>query len=164
MTLIGDTLIANLYGVVGVALAQGILAGAGLAIAGIPSPFTWGVISAFCSMLPVIGPTLVWVPASIWLLATGAYGSGIFLIIWGVVVIGMADNILRPILVSGKSDQHPLLVFLSILGGTSAFGIMGLFLGPLLISVTIAVFKVFRRELSTQAELANSPLSDSDLP
>lgn len=150
IAVMSDTLIANLYGVIGVALAQGVLAAVGLAIAGISSPFTWGVVAAFCSMLPVFGPTLVWVPAAVWLVATGSYGSAIFLAIWGVLVVGLADNILRPLLVSGRTNQHPLLIFVSMLGGTSAFGIMGLFLGPLLVSVTIATLKVFRREMLSQ--------------
>jgi predicted PurR-regulated permease PerM len=150
IAVISDTLIANLYGVIGVALAQGVLVGVGLAIAGISSPFTWGVVAAFCSMLPVVGPTLAWVPAAVWLFATGSYGSATFLVIWGVLVVGLADNILRPLLVSGTTNQHPLLIFVSMLGGTSAFGIMGLFLGPLLISVTLAVLKVFRREMLSQ--------------
>jgi predicted PurR-regulated permease PerM len=151
LDVIGESLTANVYGVLGVAVAQGVLLGIALAIAGIPSPLTWTVVATICAMLPVIGPTVVWIPAAIWLFASGSYGMGVFLVIWGVVVVGLADNILRPLLVVGRTKQNPLLVFLSILGGTSAFGLMGLFLGPLLVSVTVAVFYVLRRETSEGA-------------
>lgn len=160
LSVISETLKANLYGVVGVALAQGVLSGIGLAIAGIPSPVTWGAVAGLCSMLPVVGPTLVWVPAGIWLLATGSHAMAVFLFVWGLVVVGMADNILRPMLVAGKTEQHPMLVFVSMLGGANAFGITGLFLGPLLISVTIAVFRVFVREMSSTPNLSRSRASE----
>jgi predicted PurR-regulated permease PerM len=151
LCVIRDTIQANLHGVIGVAVVQGGLLTIGLLIAGVPSPFTWGVIGAVCSMIPMVGTALVWVPAVLWLLTTGSYGVGIFLAIWGVLV-GLADNLLRPLMVGGETNQHPMLVFVSILGGMSAFGMMGLFLGPLLISTTIAVFAVFRREVSTEAK------------
>jgi predicted PurR-regulated permease PerM len=150
MVVIRDTIQANLHGVIGVAAAQGGLLTIGLMIAGIPSPFTWGVIGAFGAMVPMVGPTIVWVPATIWLVAKGSYGTAIFLAAWGLVV-GIVDNIVRPLVVGGQTNQHPMLVFISILGGVSLFGVMGLFLGPLLISVTIAVFAVFRREVAAEA-------------
>jgi predicted PurR-regulated permease PerM len=139
---------ANFYGVLGVAAAQGILTGIGFALVGIGSTFTWGAIAGFASMIPFIGPALVWAPAALYLLSEGSTGAALFLAIWGVVAVGLSDNILRPIMVMGQTNQHPLLVFLSIIGGTHAFGLMGLFLGPLIISILIAVFGVLRREMA----------------
>jgi predicted PurR-regulated permease PerM len=144
-----DTITANLYGVVGVALVQGALTTIGLFFAQVPSALTWGALATLAAFIPFVGPPLVWVPAVLWLLNSGHYGGTVFLTLWGIFVVGLADNILRPALVGGKTHQHALLVFLSLLGGTAAFGVMGLFLGPLLVSVTIAVFKVLRREMAT---------------
>jgi predicted PurR-regulated permease PerM len=149
LAVVNDTIKANLYGVVGVAMVQGLLTTIGLFFARVPSALTWGALATLAAFIPFVGPTLVWVPAVLWLLSGGHYGSAVFLTIWGVVVVGLADNILRPALVGGKTHQHALLVFLSLLGGTAAFGVMGLFLGPLLVSVTIAVFKVLRREMAS---------------
>ena len=143
-----DTIKANLYGVVGVALVQGLLTTIGFFLARVPSALTWGALATLSSFIPFVGPPLVWVPVTLWLLSGGHYGPAVFLTLWGIFVVGLADNALRPALVGGKTHQHALLVFLSILGGTAAFGVMGLFLGPLLVSVTIAVFKVLRREMA----------------
>jgi len=142
------TITANIYGVVGVALVQGTLTAIGMLIAHVPSALTWGAFAMLFAFVPFIGPPIVWVPAVLWLGNQGSYGSAIFLLIWCVIVVGLADNLLRPALVGGQTHQHALLVFLSLLGGTAAFGVMGLFLGPLLVSVTIAVFKVLRREMA----------------
>jgi predicted PurR-regulated permease PerM len=124
-----------------------------MAISGIPSPFTWGLVAGLSSMLPLFGSALVWVPAVVWLLATGSYGSGIFMLVWGVVV-SVSDNILRPLVVGGQTNQNGLLVFLSLLGGTAVFGPPGLFLGPLVVSLTVAVLRVFRRKI-TPADMGN---------
>jgi predicted PurR-regulated permease PerM len=146
MGVVHATVTANLYGVVGVALVQGLLTTIGLFIAQVPSALTWGALATLAAFIPLLGPPLVWVPVVLWLLGQEHYGGAVFLTVWGIVVVGLADNFLRPALVGGQTHQHALLVFLSLLGGTAAFGVMGLFLGPLLISVTIAVFKVLRRE------------------
>jgi predicted PurR-regulated permease PerM len=146
--IIANTVKANFYGVLGVASAQGVLTGIGWAIAGLSSPFTWGAIAAIASMIPVAGPALVWAPGALTLLGTGSSGRAAFLALWGVLVVGMADNVLRPMLVMEKTKQHPLLVLLSLIGGVSTFGLMGLFLGPLIVSVLIAVIGLLRREMA----------------
>ena len=159
---INSTVRANFNGVIGVGIVQGGLTGIGLAISGIPSPFTWGLVAGLSSMLPLFGSALVWVPAVVWLLATGSYGTGIFLLVWGIVV-SVSDNILRPLVVGGQTNQNGLLVFLSLLGGTAVFGPSGLFLGPLVVSMTVAVLRVFRRKI-TPPEVSNvlaSPRSGS---
>lgn len=149
---IANTVKANFYGLLGVASAQGLLTGIGWAVAGLNSPFTWGAIAAIASMIPVVGPAMVWAPGALSLAAAESYGMAVFLAAWGVIVVGMADNILRPVLVMGQTKQHPLLVFLALIGGANAFGLMGLFLGPLIVSVLIAVIGLLRREM---AEMGN---------
>ncbi len=124
------------------ALAQGFLGGIGLFFAGLP-PLTWGLFMAFFSMIPVVGTALVWVPATILLYATGKVGAAIFLAIWCIVVVGMSDNVLRPLLMRGKNELHPLLIFFSLLGGLSAFGLLGILLGPLAIVLLIALLRAY---------------------
>jgi predicted PurR-regulated permease PerM len=148
LNVIHDTIAANFNGVLGVALVQGVLTGFGLAIARAPSPFLAGFVAGLFSLVPMIGPPIVWIPMVIWLLVQGSVGWAIFLLVWCVVVVGLSDNVLRPWLVGGQTNQHPLLVFFSLLGGTAAFGVSGIFIGPLVVSITIAVWVVLRRELS----------------
>ncbi|ACL04665.1 AI-2E family transporter [Desulfatibacillum aliphaticivorans] len=135
------------YGTFLTAVAQGVLGGIGLFFAGLP-PLTWGVVMAFFSMVPVIGTALVWVPATILLYATGKIGSAIFLAIWCMVVVGASDNVLRPLLMRGKNELHPLLIFFSLLGGLSAFGLLGVLLGPLAIVLLIALLKAYEEAAS----------------
>jgi predicted PurR-regulated permease PerM len=154
-----DTIKANFYGVVGVAVVQGALTLIGLLIAGVPSALTWAAFATAFACIPMVGPPLVWVPATIWLASTGHPGAAVFLAAWGVIVVGLADNFLRPALVSGKTNQNSMLVFFSLIGGTAAFGILGLFVGPLLVSITIAVFKVLRREMGEEKSAILPPTS-----
>ena len=105
---ISDTIVANVYGIVSVGVVQGILVGVALRIAGIPSSLLLGLAASFASIIPVVGCAVVWAPAAIYLLVTGSIGKGIFLVIWGTVVVGTVDNLLRPLVVSGKVELHPL--------------------------------------------------------
>lgn len=133
------------FGTLLTAVAQGILGGIGFLIVGLP-PVLWAVAMAFLSLIPMVGTAFVWLPASVYLLLAGKIVSGIFLIIWGVVVIGLADNLIRPLLMKGKVELPPLLVFFSILGGVSAFGLFGILLGPLAISLCIVFLQVYAKE------------------
>lgn len=120
-----------------VAIAQGALGGIIFAILGIPSPILWGVIMAFLSLLPAIGAALVWLPVAIYLLVSGSTIEGIIMIVWGVVVIGMSDNLLRPILV-GKDTRLPdYLILITTIGGMAVFGLNGFVIGPLLAALFI---------------------------
>ncbi|AIL32963.1 AI-2E family transporter [Basilea psittacipulmonis] len=131
-----------------IALIQGILGGAIFWMLGINNPLLWTVVMAFLSLLPAIGSAIVWLPTSVYLLAVGDYISGVVLLLWGVVVMGLADNFLRPILV-GKSTRLPdYLVLISTLGGLALFGIDGLVLGPLI----AALFLVLWELLSSYSE------------
>ena len=145
---ISDTIVANMYGILSVGVAQGILTGIAMAIVGFESPLLLGLAAAFASIVPVVGAALVWFPAGLYLIFTGATWKGVFVLIWGVAVISAADNIIRPWVVSGKVELHPLVLLFFILGGVEAFGLLGLFLGPVIASVLAVLFGMIREEVA----------------
>ena len=145
---ISDTIIANVYGILSVGVAQGLLTGIAMKIVGMPSSLLLGLGAAFCSIIPVVGSSLVWAPVGIYLLFSGLIWKGVFLLIWGVVVVSSADNIIRPWVVGGRVELHPMVLLFFILGGVEAFGFIGLFLGPVVASVLAALFAILREELS----------------
>jgi len=116
------------YGILGTAIVQGILTAMGLWIAGVPRPVLLGAVAGFLAVLPV-GAPLVWIPASIWLLASGNIVHGIFLAIYGVVAVSGADQVIRPWFISRGAQLPFLLTVLGVLGGALAFGLLGIFLG-----------------------------------
>ena len=145
---VNDTVVANVNGLLAVAAAQGFLLGIGFAFVGLNSPVLWGLIGSIASMVPVVGIVLVWLPFVIGLALTGSYGPAAILLGWSVVVVGAADNIIRPLVVGGRVNQNPMLIVLSIIGGTSAFGAIGLILGPVVVSLVIAVATELRRRVA----------------
>lgn len=149
---IADTIVANVYGIVSVAIIQGTLTGVALRMVGIPSALLLGVTAGFCSILPVVGAAIVWAPAGLYLLFSGSVGKGIFVLFWGAVVISLVDNFVRPWVVSGKAELHPLVLLFFILGGVEAFGFLGIFLGPVVASVLVAIFGMLREELGETAD------------
>ncbi len=122
------------YGILGTALVQALLAGIGFLIAGVPGAALLALLTFFCSIIPVVGTTLVWLPAALWLFHQGSSGWGIFMIIWGLAV-GNVDNFIKPWLISQGSDMPFILIFFGVLGGALAFGFIGVFLGPTLLAV-----------------------------
>jgi predicted PurR-regulated permease PerM len=130
------------------ALLQGTLVGIGFWIAGLPSPLVFGVVAAFVSLIPMVGSALVWAPAALVLALRGDYGHAIFLATWGALVVGMVDNFLRPLLISGRAEVPTLAVFVGVMGGLSAFGFIGLFVGPIVLGLLVALF---RHEVELQA-------------
>jgi predicted PurR-regulated permease PerM len=141
---IGESVRAVMYGLTGTAVAQGVFAGIGLAIAGVPSPVALGTATALTAVLPG-GGSAITLAASLWLLTGGRYWAAAALTAWGILVVGTLDNFLRPILISGQVPIPFLLVFLGILGGLSAFGAIGIFLGPVLLSVAFTLLNEFAR-------------------
>jgi predicted PurR-regulated permease PerM len=131
-----------------VAALQGTLGGITFALLGLGAPVFWGVVMAFFSLLP-IGAGIVWLPAAIWLLLTGSVGRGVTLMVVGVGVIGLVDNFLRPLLLSGRTQLNGLLVFVSLLGGIAAFGFLGLILGPVIMATTIGMFDAYTKDRRT---------------
>ncbi|MGH9670874.1 MAG: AI-2E family transporter [Terriglobales bacterium] len=145
-----SSVVATLYGLVGVALAQGLLTGLGLRIAGIDNFLMLGMLAAVCSVIPVIGTSLVWGPAAVYLLVTHHTGKAIFLLIWGAAVVSMADNIIRPMVLRGKVQVHILLLIFAILGGLLTFGFVGLFLGPVIFSLLATLLPILREEMGEE--------------
>ena len=128
------TLIAVIYGVVGTAVVQGVAAALGFWITGIPGAPFLGLLTFVLSLIPG-GPTFIWVPTVLWLLAENDTGGAIFLAIWGLLVVTIVDHVLRPYFISLGSNLPLLLVLLGVLGGLLAFGFIGLFVGPTLLAV-----------------------------
>ena len=138
---------ASFYGVIAVAAAQGLLCGVGAWIAGLPSPSLWGVAAAVVSILPLFGSALVWLPAAGILFVQGSMGRGVFMLVWGAALVGTIDNFLRPLVVRTKLPVHPLIVFIAMLGGVEAFGLLGLLFGPVILALTLALFRMLREEI-----------------
>jgi len=151
-----DLVIASVGAGLMVAAVQGIIGGVTFWILGLNAPVIWGVATAFCSLVPVVGSALVWVPASLWLLLSGEVVRGVALILVGVLVIGMVDNVLRPILLAGRTSASGLVVFLGLLGGVSAFGFIGLVLGPIILVTAGSLLDAFTRP--------DAPIVVSDTP
>lgn len=128
-----------------VAAVQGLLGGAAFAVLGIGESLFWGVMMAFFSLLPVIGAWVIWVPAAIWLVMTGYLIQGIALTAYGVAVVGLVDNFLRPFLLSGRAELNGLLIFIGLLGGVAVFGPLGLVLGPIVLATVATLFDAYTK-------------------
>ena len=134
LNMAAGTIRGVVYGVLGTALAQGLLTGLGLFIAGVPNAALLTLLAFFSAVVPVVGPALVWLPSALWLFSKGATTWGVALIVWGVLV-NQVDNFLKPYLISKGSDMPFILIFFGVLGGAVAFGFIGVFLGPTLLAV-----------------------------
>jgi predicted PurR-regulated permease PerM len=130
----GKTVRGVVYGILGTALAQAVMAGIGFLIAGVPGAALLALLTFFASVVPIVGTALIWLPAAIWLFHQGSTGWGIFMLVWGFGVANL-DNIVKPWLISQGSDLPFILIFLGVLGGALAFGFIGVFLGPTLLAV-----------------------------
>ncbi|HEV2521733.1 MAG TPA: AI-2E family transporter [Candidatus Acidoferrales bacterium] len=122
---------------------QGVICGGAFAIVGLGSPFFWGVVMGFLSLLPVVGAWPIWVPAAIWLISTGHFVRGILLIGICGALGATIDNILRPALLGGRTSLNALLVFISVLGGIAVFGILGIVLGPIVVATAVGILDVY---------------------
>lgn len=140
----GEVISASVYGVLVIAVIQGVLGGLAFWLLGLPSPLLWGVVMIFLSMIPMLGAFIVWVPAAIYLGLTGHWVKALGLAVWGGLFIGSVDNFLRPKLVGERTRLHELLVFFSVLGGLQVFGVLGIVLGPVIVAITIALLDVLR--------------------
>lgn len=138
---------AVMYGIVLTCVVQGVLGGIGFAIAGVPSPVFFGAVMIVCAFIPLVGTALIWVPAALYLLATDHVGNGIFLVIWGVLVISSIDNFIRPFFISGKAKIPLLVILLGVLGGLASMGFLGVIVGPLVFALALDIAKVYRTEI-----------------
>jgi len=130
----GNTVRGVVYGILGTALVQAVIAGVGFLIAGVPGASLLALMTFFLSVVPV-GPPLVWLPAALWLFHQGATGWGIFMLVWGVGVSSV-DNVVKPWIISQGSAMPFLLIFFGVIGGALAFGFIGVFIGPTLLAVS----------------------------
>ena len=137
---LGDVTRAIVIGTTITALLQGVLIGIGFTIANLPSPVVFEVLAALLSLLPVGGAAFVWIPAALWLFFDRHWGYGIFMVVWGLLLGGL-DNVLRPILISGRARISALAVFVGVLGGIPAFGAIGIILGPVVLSLVLALIE-----------------------
>jgi predicted PurR-regulated permease PerM len=126
-----------------IALLQGLLGGLAFTIGGITSPIFWGVMIAFFSLVPIVGSALIWVPAALWLGFSGHWGKGIAVVLICGAVAGVADNIIRPLLLRNRTRLNELLLFIGVLGGLEVFGLLGLVAGPTIVAAAMAVFRVY---------------------
>lgn len=140
-----DLVYASVIAGLAVAAVQGLLGGIGLWIVGVRAPVVWGTVMGFVSLVPVVGASLVWGPVAAWLLATGEVTRGLVLIGIGVGLVGLADNVLRPVLLTGRASMNGLVTFVALLGGMSAFGLIGLVFGPVVVAVGTALLNVYIR-------------------
>ena len=149
----GNTVRGVVYGVLGTALAQALVAWIGLLIAGVPGALLWAVLTFFLSIVPV-GPPLVWVPATVWLVMQGSPGWAVFMALWGFFGISGVDNVVKPYLISRGSSLPFILVLLGVLGGVLTFGFIGLFLGPTMLAVG---YRILQEWIVSEAKAPASP-------
>ena len=148
------TIKATLWGTVIVAVAQGALGGVGFWIFGLHQPAFWGTVMIPASVIPVVGSTIIWGPAAVYLLFTGHIGAGVGLILWGGVVVSVIDNILKPILMKGSSETPSIFILFSILGGLTYFGMIGFILGPLILSFLLSLLRIYQKTILMPAAAA----------
>jgi predicted PurR-regulated permease PerM len=147
---------AIVYGSGMTALLQGTLVAIAFALVGLPSPIVFGVITALAALLPFAGSGLVWIPAAIVLAAQQRWGAALFIVLWGALLVSLVDNFIRPMLVSGRAEVGTLTVFIGVLGGMSAFGAIGLVLGPVVLALILALLRFILEIRTGRTETAQS--------
>jgi predicted PurR-regulated permease PerM len=130
------------------AIAQGLAGGIAFYICGLPGLF-WGMVMAFASLIPMVGTALVWVPAAVYLVLSGSPWLSLFLLIWCIIIVGGIDNFLRPLFMQNGSEMNTLLIFFSIIGGVSSFGLLGLIYGPLLFGLALVLLYIYDIEFKS---------------
>ena len=139
-----DIIISTIYGGVVVSIIQGTIAGLAFFFLGISTPVVWGLATSIASFVPLLGAAAIWVPATGYLFLTGAALKGFILAIIGLFGISLVDNILKPIIIGGRTKMPILVIFFSVLGGIKLLGLIGLIMGPLVIALFISVIEIFR--------------------
>lgn len=140
---IDDTIHATVYGVLAVALVQGTLGGLIFWWLGLPAPLLWGVMMSLLAVIPLLGASIIWLPAAMYLALEGQWQQSIILVLWGMLVISTIDNLLRPFLIGNRLKLHTLLAFMSVVGGMVLFGVSGLILGPIVLAITLFLMSIW---------------------
>lgn len=139
-----------------IASLQGLLGGLLFAVLGLDAPVFWGVVMGFFALLPLVGSWVVWAPAALWLAATGHLTKALILAAAGAFIVGSVDNVLRPALLAGRAQMNGLLMFVSLLGGVAAFGLLGLILGPLVVALVAGLLEAYSADPKVVAAPASS--------
>jgi predicted PurR-regulated permease PerM len=147
-----DLVSASVTSTIAIAAIQGVLGGIAFALLGVPAALLWALIMTILAFLPLIGSALIWAPVAVWLALTGHLVKGIVLALVGLLVIGNVDNVVRPLLLSGKSKLNTLVLIISLLGGVSAFGFIGIVLGPLVAVLLTAIVDTYAVRLDEAEE------------
>ena len=154
---INECITANIYGMFAVGLVQGILTAIGFWATGIGAPLLWGLMAMILSFVPLVGPSLVWAPGCLALVAQGDWIKAVALLLWGAIIVSGADYLIRPKLAGGSIKLNRLLILLSFRGGVKALGAIGIFVGPVTLSLIVALFRILREEYprpNTAADVA----------
>jgi predicted PurR-regulated permease PerM len=144
---LGNTIKASLQAMIVVPLIQGVVAFLGFVVLGVPSPFLWSVMIVFAALIPILGSPLAWIPAALYLFVNVSATKGIVMAVYGVLVISMVDNVVKPIILRGSAQIHTMLGFLSIMGGLLAFGPKGLIVGPVVLSLVLSAYRIYRYDI-----------------
>jgi len=147
---IKEMVVAAIYGGVAVGIIQGSFGGAAFLVLGISSPVLWGTAMAIFSLVPLLGTFIIWGPASIILILNGSYIKGMALFLFGFLIIGTIDNILKPLIIGGRTKLHTLLIFFSVLGGIEFFGFIGFILGPIIAVLYLSLLEIYKITPSEQ--------------
>jgi predicted PurR-regulated permease PerM len=145
------TIIGAMQAVVVVPLVQGILAGIGFMLFGVPSPFVWGTAVILAATVPLFGSPLGWLPACVYLLVQGRTAAALGLLAYCTIVVSGSDNVVKPLILRGSARIHPLLAFLSIIGGVLAFGVFGFLIGPVVLSLVLSAIRIYRLDVLRMA-------------
>ena len=140
---------ATIYGIIVTSIIQGILGTIGLFIFKVNSPIIWGLVMTIAAMFPYFGTSVVWVPASLIKIFNGDMFNGFGLLLYGIFIIGLIDNVLNAKLISHKTQLHPIIILLGVIGGLKLFGFVGLILGPVLLSTLVALMEIYNYELKS---------------
>lgn len=147
----GDTIFATVYGKVVVGIVQGLLGGLMFWWLDLPAAWFWAIVMGLLSIIPLLGAPLVWLPAALFLLLDGQWGQAIIMVLWGAAVVGLADNVLYPVVVGRYLRLHTIPLLVALIGGVVVFGAVGFFLGPVVLAVTLALLEMWRKRAAAQS-------------
>jgi predicted PurR-regulated permease PerM len=161
LALTGDLVSASVTATLAIAALQGLIGGVTFALLGVDGWVLWGAMMGILALLPLVGATIVWLPAAAWLALSGSLVKGIVLAAVGVVVLGNVDNVVRPLLLSGKSQMNTLVLIISLMGGVSAFGFIGIVIGPLVAALLTALVESYAAPAPAPAPSVEPPVAAS---
>lgn len=148
MAITNDLVLASVTATLAIALVQALIGGLTFALLGISGAVLWGVMIGFLALLPMMGATLVWLPAAAWLILSGSVAKGVTLLLVGALILANVDNVIRPLLLSGKAQVSTPVLMISLLGGLSAFGFIGIVIGPLVAALLTALIQSYQASLA----------------